>query len=314
LQTHGLSQLFTLNAHIENAIEQSRKPLRGGIMRLKSQAIICLIMVVVILCTFVLKQNAETLFEIADAILQGKGEPSSPTEILCSSIKNGDLSKAKRMISQGVSVNTRNKNGETLLMIAAASGNVDSVRLLLNQGADIAATDRAGQTALFYAAVGKDSTGNIVQLLLDAKANPNTVDYNGSAPLYQAADFGSFENIKALLKGGAKPNVKNEGGRTPLHIRVSWGDAKAAELLLDFGAEVNGSTGDGWTPLMVASIGGHADAVRLLLKKGADPNSKNASGKTALTLTEEVNQEGVQSIAHKNREGIIELLKPITKN
>jgi len=54
----------------------------------------------------------------------------------------------ERMLQAGVSPNLRDKNGRTLLMLAAENGHVDTVQLLLCAGADANARSALGETVL----------------------------------------------------------------------------------------------------------------------------------------------------------------------
>lgn len=52
------------------------------------------------------------------------------------------------MLNRGVSPNLRDRNGRTLLMLAAENGHHDTVRMLLERGADPNARSAFGETAL----------------------------------------------------------------------------------------------------------------------------------------------------------------------
>lgn len=55
----------------------------------------------------------------------------------------------------------------------------------------------------------------VVEALLNAKANPNKVTEENETPLMHAAFVGHLGVVKALVKGGADPNASHQG-RTPL--------------------------------------------------------------------------------------------------
>jgi hypothetical protein len=72
------------------------------------------------------------------------------------------------VVAQGLGVNTTDKGGATMLMVASGSEQTDIVRWLLDQGARIDTADNEGQTALMTATwVG---TPKIVALLLSRDA------------------------------------------------------------------------------------------------------------------------------------------------
>jgi len=70
---------------------------------------------------------------------------------LFNAAKEGNKEAIKLLISVGVNLNAKNKNGETALMKASVNGNEDIVKLLIKIGADINAKNKYGSTALMYA-------------------------------------------------------------------------------------------------------------------------------------------------------------------
>ncbi|CAK0827732.1 unnamed protein product, partial [Prorocentrum cordatum] len=82
-------------------------------------------------------------------------------------------------------VDAADQNGRTGLMVASASGQARAARWLLQHGAamEVHAHD-GGNTALHYAANLPQVT--LVELLLEARASPNSTDRQGRAPLHLA--------------------------------------------------------------------------------------------------------------------------------
>lgn len=78
----------------------------------------------------------------------------------------------KAMLDRGVSPNLRDRNGRTLLMLAAENGHLDTVRLLLQRGADPNARSVFSETALD--AARRSGNPAIVRLLQQYAAQPAT--------------------------------------------------------------------------------------------------------------------------------------------
>jgi ankyrin repeat protein len=108
----------------------------------------------------------------------------------------GDIPKLRILLDQGASINAKNKEGETALMVAALEGRTDMVRFLIDRGADLNARDVVGATPLLYAALG-----------------------------------GSLDTIQLLVEKGADLNAKTLDGQTALSISRVRGNNKVAEFL-----------------------------------------------------------------------------------
>ena len=110
-------------------------------------------------------------------------------------------------------LNTRNRNGETALSIAAYIGSFEYVKRLVEAGAEI---NFYGWPPLSYAAFNGHTT--IVDYLLKRGAEIDATTENGSTALFFAARFGHIEAVKVLLKNEADPTIANENGETA----VDW--------------------------------------------------------------------------------------------
>lgn len=117
---------------------------------------------------------------------------------------------------------------------------------------------------------------------LEAGADPNLRDPDGSRPLHWAVTFGTSRMVEALLAAGADANVRDAWDFTPLHLAVERRAARKARLLLRAGASANPSGPGGETPLMTAASYRHLDMVSCLLDYGADPAARDAAGTDAL--------------------------------
>ena len=147
------------------------------------------------------------------------------------------------------SLEQRNKNGNTELMIAATLGDLEQVKRLLARGAMVNAKNNYGSTALMGAAAG-----------------------------------GFTDIVALLLAHGALPNSKSSDGSTALMFAAKNGQSEVVQQLIEKGASVNDSTRDGFSPLLFAINNGSDDVVRLLLEKGARKDVQDRHGTTPLAL------------------------------
>jgi HEAT repeat protein len=108
---------------------------------------------------------------------------------------------------------------------------VELVQLLLNAGANPNAKSRDGRSALHGAAL--QGGFETVQLLLNAGADPNAIDDRGQSPLHQAV-MGDANPliVDALLKAGAKTNITSQEGETPVRLAASRQQFKLYQMLL----------------------------------------------------------------------------------
>ena len=158
---------------------------------------------------------------------------------------------------------------------AAMKGNMDAVRSLLQAKANVNAPQSDGTTALHWAVRADDL--ETAGLLLRAGANVSAANRDGATPLLLAAVNGNAAMIETLLKAGANPNAPlTKFGDTALMMAARTGKTDAIKVLLDHGAQVNAK--ENWgdtTALMWAVSERHPDAVRLLIERGADVNARS---------------------------------------
>lgn len=109
----------------------------------------------------------------------------------------------------GLSVNGRDKYGETPLMRTAKEGNYDMAKKLIGLGADVHTGNHNGRSALSFAAgIG---SSKLVELLLKNGCNPNVGTKDGWTPAHYAADNGHESTLKLLWKHGADLDQQPDG-------------------------------------------------------------------------------------------------------
>jgi ankyrin repeat protein len=204
----------------------------------------------------------------------------------------GNVDEVKLLLECGVDVNAAETHkGQNALMWAAAEGHSDVIDLLISHGANVKTASASGATPLVFA-IGRNDAKSVERLLRpDADLNSlMTVAASAKAP----------DVVALLLDRGADPNTAGENGYTPLHVAAQTGSLAMAEKLIAKGANVNARTnkakpaapggptgpsrplGGEQTPLLLAAKFGKVDVMRALIKAGADTTLKTDDGVTLL--------------------------------
>lgn len=106
-----------------------------------------------------------------------------------------------------------------------------------------------------------------------AGADVNQAQPDGTSPLHWAVLRVDYELVQELLQRKANPSVTNAFGSTPVVEAVKLDDARMVKLLLDSGASPEGANEDQQTALMLAVKAAHLENVRLLIGAGANVNN-----------------------------------------
>jgi ankyrin repeat protein len=177
------------------------------------------------------------------------------------------------LVDAKASVNIKNGEGATPLMIASEYGHTNIVEFLLNNGAGeaIKATTLQGRTALHQACQGGKTA--VVQLLLpycDEKSVNMRDTYRGSTPFLTACFGGHEKCVDLLMEAKADISMPTTEGFSPLYVVSQEGNLPIAQKLIQANPQmVNVQTKTGKTPLFIACLEGKEGIVDLLLEAGA---------------------------------------------
>ena len=208
----------------------------------------------------------DAIYWYGKALKQGHQEAKHRLNtILIDAIENYKSNLALKALDAGADKNTTfGKRKTTVLSQAARYGNFFMVTELIKRGADVNKKSSDGVTALSSALkkslkshpfLGVGTTRyDIVNALLEAKANPNSYHGRAQIPLLQSAIIFWKTNPELL------------------------------ELLVKHGADINASDKNGNTALMIAAVRNYPELASLLLEHGAGKTTENKQGKTALDL------------------------------
>lgn len=212
---------------------------------------------------------------------------------------------------------------KNILNRAATHGSAEQIAYLLEHGF----TPDKDEWALLEAAVSEQESLKKIDLLLEAKADPNKIiGKKGDNVLYSAIKKDRYVEVEKLLQAGADPNLlafdkpnffKEFWIKSPIRVAIAKADTKWLRLLLQYGANLNDLQYNPFlaqystlqTRIILFLCGGSP-----LLKKPAHPY---APGNINVSTPQEVFAEKLgQAIKAKNflLPGMIALLEVMQKN
>lgn len=189
---------------------------------------------------------------------------------------NGKLKIVKKLIREGVDVNSRNENGNTILILACMYNHYNTAKFLVNSGANVNLKGNNEYTALILS-----DQIRLFELLLDAGADINAQDYVGNTALIRFSRIGPNEYVQYLLSRGADPDIQNNIGYTAFMFATVLGFSDIVETLIDFKADVTVTSYDGETAFDIADKHMKKIILNKLIQKD---NSKGLTKRKLFTL------------------------------
>ncbi|KAK7094358.1 hypothetical protein V1264_005933 [Littorina saxatilis] len=185
----------------------------------------------------------------------------------------GDWYLALRLLADR-EVDETDRDGNTLLHIAADKINLKAITLAVKSGASLTKTNNKGLTPYRLARRRREESSK-------ATGRDNVV-YN----IFPAIRCGNEVEVKTHLCYGSSVDDKDDEGKTGLFVACEVGQENIADLLIDLGADVNVRVslipGYPLTPLFLACREGLTQTAQLLVKHNADITARNEWEETAL--------------------------------
>ena len=215
---------------------------------------------------------------------------------LNAALVQGYLDIAQLLLDHGAVGKNMGGHDQTGLYIASSRGYANVVRSLIDRGANLNArctdcdTDCGDQVwTPLHAAIYNDHP-DIVVLLLEGGADPETRSSEDQTALSMASSRGRANIVRSLIDRGADLNAKSKDKHqksyyvqgAPLFMAIEEEYRDIVLLLLEGGADTEVWNSYQKTPLYMASCFGPADIVRQLISHGADLNAESEFGYTAL--------------------------------
>lgn len=206
----------------------------------------------------------------------------------------------KLVIDKIDSVDTKNNQGQTPLMLAAYARQPEMVTALLEKGADPDTTSQNVYLASALHAACLQASKECVKALLDKKANASVADQNGDTPLHIAGRGGAAqypqpltdenrklwaEIVELLLAAKADVNLKNKQGSTPFALAIGRQNYQAVDLMIPKATNVSIDVPGEASVLHWACRHGLENSVNLVTTKSSDAvHKQDSEGKTPFFL------------------------------
>jgi ankyrin repeat protein len=181
----------------------------------------------------------------------GAGAGETGMDVL-EAARAGDAETLRRLAASGASLEMRDAEGRTPLLLSVRNDHPEAAEALIAAGADVNARDAIDDTPFLYA--GAEGRNAILKMILaTGRADLGSTNRYGGTALIPAAHHGHRETVRILLDTAIDVDHVNRLGWTALLEAVILGDGgpvyqEIVGLLVDAGA-AGIPDRDGKTPL-----------------------------------------------------------------
>ena len=216
----------------------------------------------------------------ADPNICAKGHTCLHYAVICSDYPKEIF---QTLINKGANVNATNHKNRTAMLLACIERKADLINILLNAGADPNIATTNGNTCL-HAAATYDVPQEVVQTIIDHGADVNATNKKNRTALLIAYKLKNTDIINTLLNARADPNIVFTDGNTCLHYAVQYRffPKEAIQDTINKGANVNAANHKNQIVVLLACKKGNTNIIKMLLDAGADPNIADTNDNTCL--------------------------------
>ncbi|CAH1397543.1 unnamed protein product [Nezara viridula] len=193
---------------------------------------------------------------------------------------------AKDLLDKFTDLDWSDADNRSIVHLAAMHGCSEVVRKFLKldlKKVNIDRLDVNEQTPLHLAA--REDHYEIVDLLLQERANGSHLDKESRSPLNLAVINNSWKAVEVLVRRGYYKEHRYSGNRTLLHLATMNGLRHIIDYIINYEIVDLAATDDrGDTPLHIAAHKNDTTTVQQLLKKRVNRDVSNGIGQNPLTV------------------------------
>ncbi|HNX24053.1 MAG TPA: ankyrin repeat domain-containing protein [Spirochaetota bacterium] len=214
---------------------------------------------------------------------------SATEEKLISAAKSGNVQVIQELLSQGLSADTSDSSGRTLLLLAGANGRYAAAEFLINKGASVKASDSRGNTLLhILAASSKKDAVSLMEKALNRGADINALNFSspGQTPAEIAVSRGNIPALELLMARGVGSDYYL-GNKPMIVFAYEARQIKVMKFIAEKGADIDKENINKDTLLHSAVLKNDLATVKYLIEKKASIDRKGSQGRTALFMAVE---------------------------
>ena len=201
-------------------------------------------------------------------------------------LDSGNVTELQKLIDNGLDVNSRDANGDTMLFyLLTHVADLEAAQILINAGADVNQPSSSGLTPILVATAAAAELQN--SLSSGTNSDFDVEQEIAQANMEQQKNFliqRSLNLLKLLIDNGADINQETPRGTPLMNAATSDLNLPLVELLLQSGAKVNQQDRYGRTALFYAAAFGSENISTTLLKAGADIRISDNDGRSYMEV------------------------------